>query len=155
MTADDSQGCYCFDKFLWESRREANTFSWGGNLSEDLNQEASPPLGLYMQPAPTRMVAIRFTVMLWDLSSSWETCPKGEAIPKYFQNTFPHFLAILFFFSIGVNIFYLPDVLCYNLDSTSAHAVTTFNFRRFGWRLYLSISTFHSPPDLHYQMNFI
>lgn len=37
-----------FAKFLWESRREANIFSWGGNLNEDPNQKASPPLGLYM-----------------------------------------------------------------------------------------------------------
>lgn len=101
--ADDSRwltGMVLFAKFLLESRREANTFSWDGNLSADCDQEASPPLGLYMQPAATRMVAIRFTGKVRPF-----TLPGGrhsQVFPKHLSS-FPSYSLLLD--RIGVNTF--------------------------------------------------
>lgn len=144
MTADDSQGCYFFAKFPLESRTEANTFSWGGNPSADRNQEASPPLGLYTQPAPTRTVAIRFTGKARPFTFTGNT-PEGRhsrVFPKHLFS-FPSYSLLLD--RTGVNTFYLTDAECYNPDSTRVRAVTTFNFRRFGWSLYFSVNISYNP----------
>lgn len=144
MTTDDSQGCYFFAKFLLESRREENTFSWDGNLSADRNREASPPLGLYTQPAPTRMAAIRFTGKVRPLTFTGNM-PEGrhsQVFPKHLSS-FPSYSLLLD--RTGVNTFYLTDVECYNPGSTRVCAVMTFNFRRFGQSFYFPVNISYNP----------
>lgn len=145
--ADDSRwltGTLFFAKFLLESRTEANTFSWDGNLSADHNREASPPLGLYTQPAPTRMGAIRFTgkVRPFTFTGNMPEGRHSQVVPKHLFS-FPSYSLLLD--RIGVNTFYLTDVECYNPDSTRVRAVMTFNLKRFGWSLYFSVNISYNP----------
>lgn len=148
-------GMLFFAKFLLESRREANTFSGEGNLSADCNQEASPPLGLYTQPAPTRMAAIRFTgkVRPFTFTGNMPEGRHSQVFPKHLFS-FPSYSPLLD--RIGVNTFYLTDVECYNPGSTRVCSVMTFNFRRFGWSLYFSVNISYktpSPKNSHHEKN--
>lgn len=145
--ADDSRwltGMLFFAKFLLESRTEASTFSWDGNLSADSDQEASPLLGLYMQPAPTRMVTIRFTgkVRPFTFTGNMPEGRHSQVFPKHLFS-FPSNSLLLD--HIGVNTFYLTDVECYSPDSTRVCAGMTFNFRRFGQSLYFSVNISYNP----------
>lgn len=145
--ADDSRwltGMLFFAKFLLESRTEASTFSWDGNLSADSNQEASPPLGLYTQPAPTRMAAIRFTgkVRPFTFTGNMPEGRHSQVFPKHLFS-FPSNSLLLD--HIGVNTFYLTDVECYSPDSTRVCAGMTSNFRRFGQSLYFCVNNSYNP----------
>lgn len=90
------------------------------------------------------MAAIRCTgrVRPFPFTRNMPEGRNSQVFPKHLFS-FPSYSLLLD--HTAVNIFSFTDVHCYNPDSTRVHAVTTFNFRRFGWSFYLSINISYNP----------